>query len=126
MTDAETSSPRCAGKQCINIESLVVSFINCSLTANGDRERIFSLRSDSESPIDIQTSVYKTDASCAADSGSFESSIFPPLCAAIFFATSTTIGSGAHLPPGVAATTCAPMIAPMINQACDMLLPSPR
>ena len=44
----------------------------------------------------------------------------------MFFATATTTGSGAHLPLGVAATTWAPMIAPMINHACDILFPSPK
>ena len=97
-----------------------------SVTANGESAGIFSARSASESPIDIHTSVYRTDASLAANSGSCVTSTFPPLWDAIFFATATTTGSGAHFPLGVAATTCAPMIAPISNQACDMLFPSPR
>ena len=110
----------------MKIESLAVSDINLSVTANGASTFNFSLRSASGSPIDIQTSVYKTLASLDAASGSFKTSMVAPDFAAISFALATTFSDGAHLPEGVATTTCAPMVAPIINHAWDMLFPSPK
>ena len=108
------------------MESLAVSDINESVTAKGASALIFSARSASGSPIDIQTSVYSALAPFAAASGSLVTSTVAPLFFAIACALATTSGFGAHLPEGVAATTCAPMIAPMVSQACAMLLPSPK
>ena len=101
----------------MKMESLSVSAIKFSVTANGASTLIFSARSASGSPIDIQTSVYKTLAPLDAASGSLVTSIFAPVFSAIFFACATTSGLGAHFPSGVAATTCAPIIAPIVNQA---------
>ena len=60
----------------MKIESLVVKFMSCGVTTYGARALSFAARSLSGSPIDIQTSVYRTLASFAAASGSVSISIF--------------------------------------------------
>ena len=57
ITSAATSSPRWAGKQCMNIESDAVNDIKFFVIANGAKAFSFSVLTSSGSPIDIQTSV---------------------------------------------------------------------
>ena len=57
ITSASTSSPRWAGKQCMNTESDEVSDIKFLVIAYGASAFNFSLLTSSGSPIDIQTSV---------------------------------------------------------------------
>src|SRR4029079_5862747 len=77
ITDAATSSPRCAGRQCRNHASGCAQRSISSSTvnpANAARRAAVS----SSCPIDVHTSVYTASAPATASYGSWPSSMLPP------------------------------------------------
>src|SRR5665647_819318 len=73
MTSAATSSPRCAGRQCMNNASLAATFIMSASTCQSAKSRRRSSFSASK-PIEVQTSVVTRSAPLAASIGSANSS----------------------------------------------------
>ena len=123
ITSSVTSSPRCAGRQCIKTAVGFAFFIKSALTWNPAKAFIFASRSFS-CPILTHTSVYITSASRAPSIGFVESSILAPVDTAISLASFMTSAAGRN-PDGVTAIKSIPTFAANSISEWHTLLPSP-
>src|ERR1051325_9417213 len=94
ITSAATSSPRCAGKQCMKIASRFACDINRPSTIHPWKSRL-RCSASSSCPIEAQTSVSTMSASFTASSMEVVISIFVPAAFASWPACATIVGSGA-------------------------------
>src|SRR3989338_1660360 len=76
ITSFVISSPLCAGRQCITMQSFFACDNNSSFTWNGMKAFVRSAFSSSR-PIEIQVSVYTTSAPPTPCAGSLQTSTFP-------------------------------------------------